>query len=89
MVGILIWGLIEAYVLMEPDMHKDSNMQISMICMAIQWAKVMLEGMGQRLPLHLITQADNTCRDTNATILVFIWGVACQRPVHINHSAVS
>ena len=71
-VGIIVWGLFEAYVLMEPDIQKDANMQVTMLCMALQWSSSMLAERGLTLPLHLVIQADNTCRETkNNCFLVF------------------
>ncbi len=80
MVGILIWGLLEAYILMEPDIPKDSSMQITMLCLALNFARQMLTAKGIEMPLHLIVQADNTCRETkNNPFLTFVglpvtWG---------------
>ena len=80
-VGILIWGLIEAYVLMEPDIPKDSSMQITMLCLALNFARQRLTAKGMDMPLHLVVQADNTCRETkNNPFLTFVgllvtWGV--------------
>ncbi len=72
-VGILIWGLIEAYVLMEPDVPKDSNMQL-----ALQLAYHALLKRGLSMPLHLVFQADNTCRETknNPFLMFCAWLVA-------------
>ena len=76
-VGILIWGLIEAYVLMEPDIPKDSSMQITMLCLALNFARQRLTAKGMDMPLHLVVQADNTCRETKNKSVSHICRVAC------------
>ena len=80
-VGVICWGLYEAYILMEPDIPKDSNMQCTMLCLALSWAFKMLSERGLKVPLHLVIQADNTCRETkNNPFLLFCsllvtWGI--------------
>ena len=80
-VGIIVWGLLEAYILMEPDIPKDSSMQITMLCTALHFASQALASKKLEMPLHLIVQADNTCRETkNNPFLTFVgmlvtWGI--------------
>ena len=67
-VGMIVWGLLEVYVLMEPDIAKDSSMQITMLCLALEFAIEALAKKGLRLAFHLIIQADNSCRETKTTL---------------------
>ena len=71
-VGVITWGLIEAYVLMEPDIPKDSSMQIAMLCLALHFAQSAIASKGLDMPMRLIAQADKTCRATkNNPFLTF------------------
>ena len=63
-VGILVWGLFEAYVFMDPDIQKDGNCQSTMLMHALQWAYEALQEKGLTMPDHLVIQADNTARET-------------------------
>ena len=47
-VGMIVWGLLEVYVLMEPDIAKDSSMQITMLCLALEFAIEALAKKGLR-----------------------------------------
>ena len=89
-VGILCWGVFEFYATMAPDVPKDSNMQITLLCMAISLANDVLTERCLTMPAHLIVQADNTCRETkNSAFLTFcsllvVFGVFKSVSVHFH-----
>ena len=55
---------------MEPDIHKDSNMTVTMICMGLEYAKKMLAARSLTMPLHIVFQADNTCQENKNNVVI-------------------
>jgi hypothetical protein len=71
-VGIIVWGVMESYVIMDADIPKDASSQITAICEALDKTDAILKGRGLTLPAHLVCQADNTTRETkNASLMLF------------------
>ena len=65
MTGVIIWGLLEMYVIMPPDCPKDSNMNSTVVAFALDKAAQLLRDSGpdKGFPPNLILSLDNTPRE--------------------------
>jgi hypothetical protein len=70
--GILVHGVCEMYMISNADCPKDSNMQMSALTWALDLSQEILAKRGLALPLHLVVQCDNTCREGRNQWL-FLW----------------
>ncbi len=69
-VGVLIWGALEEYILMPPDLPKDSSTTCTCVCLALDECARILQDRNSKMPNHLVIQADNTCRENkNSTVI--------------------
>ncbi|CAK8991492.1 Uncharacterized protein SCF082_LOCUS2681 [Durusdinium trenchii] len=54
--GCIIWGVVESYFVLEPDVPKDSSTEITCILRALDQAKEILDKRGIPIPEHLIIE---------------------------------
>ena len=55
-VCVLFSGVLEAYYILEPDMHSDSNMEMTLVNRTIDLAQKVLKKRGLPLPQHIVLQ---------------------------------
>ena len=79
--GVLIFGLMEVYFLLNPDTKKDANMNCSCISIALDRCRALLESLGPSysLPRHAILAADNTPREAKNQFFGTFAGSLVQR----------
>ena len=61
--GVLVEGVCECFFLMDPDIPKDSNMECTIICLALDKAYKILQSKGIAMPDHCSIKYDNTARE--------------------------
>ena len=61
--GIIVEGVVEMYLLMDEDQPKDSNMEITALCFALNCTANILMQRGVPVPEHLSVKFDNTARE--------------------------
>lgn len=87
--GVIVWGMLEYYVLMPPDCPKDSNMNATVIArvLDILVSKLKAKGGGFGLPPHLIINCDNTPREGKnshfASFLSSVIAAGCFRSIQV------
>ena len=74
-VGIIAWGLFEAYTIMEPDIQMSSSAQCTLLSWALDIAEEMLKQRSLAMPDHLVVQADNTNKETKNSIVCTYGGM--------------
>lgn len=62
-VGVLAAGVCEMYFIMDQDLPKDSNMQMTVLSRALDIVQDQLAAAGRAMPHHLCISADNTTRE--------------------------
>ena len=81
-------GIVECYYVMNGDLKKDSNMNITLINRTIDIAMAVLQDRGVQPPEHLCLQADNTCREQRNQFL-FTWcALSCAKGLWASVSPV-
>lgn len=71
--GCLVAGVCEIYYMMDADVTKCSNMQLTLLSRSLDIAESHLQCLGLQVPSHLVIQQDNTCREgRNQHVLA--WG---------------
>jgi hypothetical protein len=63
MVGVLVEGLWEVFLLTDSDVKKDSNMEMTCISLTLDLAQQELQKRGLTMPEHLSLNWDNTARE--------------------------
>lgn len=81
-------GVVECYYVMDGDMKKNSDMNISLILRTVDVAHQILEQRGVAPPHHLAVQADNTCREQRNQFVFSFLAVATGRRLWASVSPV-
>ena len=65
MVGCIAWGYLEMFFIMDPDQHKDANMECTVISRALELVHQHIKTLNPNaaMPRSLIIAADNTARE--------------------------
>ena len=63
MIGAIIPGLVEAYFVLDADVPKDPNTNMTVISRMLEISSKKLEERSTTLPEHWVIKADNTCRE--------------------------
>ena len=61
-VGVIVEGLFEQYWVMDSDVKKDSNMECTVLSLALETAREMLAERNLRLPEFIYIKYDSTTR---------------------------
>ena len=81
-VGVIVWGWLEIYFIMDPDMKKDSNMECTVIARSLDILKARLDRQGHHAPEDLLVNADNTTREGKnqhfCTFMAYLTGNGAQ-----------
>ena len=69
-VGVIVHGLLEAYFLLEPDIHKDANMEATVISRVLDiiQEKYQEKHPSYCVPKSIVINADNTTREAKNSI---------------------
>ena len=62
-VAVLAAGVVECYYLLGPEQAADSNMQATLLAHTLDVVRGELVRRHRAMPVHLVVQADNTCRE--------------------------
>ena len=81
MVGVVVYGVLEAYFLTDADVRKDSNMQCTVIAHILDLVQEKLKKKGISMQRHMVVQADNTCREMRNQYTSFFGGklIVCKQ----------
>ena len=70
LVGAIVEGICEHYILADVDISKNANMQCSIIGLVLEETKTALQAQGKQMPCHLRLHTDNASGEgKNQTIL--------------------
>ncbi|CAK8991031.1 unnamed protein product [Durusdinium trenchii] len=69
LVGVIVWGVVEGYVILPPDVAKDSSCEATLVMKAVDWAHEELSRHGRSLPEHLVIETDNCVREGKNQIM--------------------
>ena len=67
--GVIVEGLFEQYWVMDSDVKKDSNMECTVLSLALEKAREMLAERNLRLPEFISIKYDNTAREGKTSTL--------------------
>ena len=71
--GVIVWGHLEIYFIMDADMKKDSNMEATVIARSLDLMQQKLDRQGHHAPEDLPVNVDNTTREAkNQHFYVFM-----------------
>ncbi|CAJ1432458.1 unnamed protein product [Effrenium voratum] len=76
MLCCIVWGVLEAYYVLEPDIPKDSSTEVTVIMKALDAAAAILTSKGVRMPEHLIIETDNCPREGKNQIVAKVSATA-------------
>ena len=72
LVGIIVWGVMEKYVILPPNVPKDASGMLTVLAQALDDVEEILTKRGLKVPSHICVQLDNTTSENkNSANLAF------------------